>query len=111
MGLIQTFAVVFDVSLAISWPVWIHGDVEHAVREVLNVTLPRVGALLPFLMLVLNPGVRPRADGDARYMTMLRRHWPWILRSSSCSRSRSCSTTGAKGRHSAFVLTLMSEIA
>jgi len=44
------------------------------------VTLPRVGALLPFLMLVLIlvfPA--PRADGDTRYMNILRRYWLWIL--------------------------------
>jgi hypothetical protein len=41
--------------------------------EVLTVTLPRVGALLPFLLMVLILGVpAARPDGDARGMTLLR---------------------------------------
>src|SRR5437762_2389872 len=61
MGLIQTFAVVFDVSLAdllarfgfvVTSP--------PSLAEILTVTLPRVGALLPFLMMVLILVFRPR---------------------------------------------------
>src|SRR5437016_2644109 len=61
MGLIQTFAVVFDVSLAdllAKFGVTVTSSTPFA--EVLNVTLPRVGALLPFLMLVLILVFRPR---------------------------------------------------
>src|SRR5580692_6670948 len=50
MGLIQTFAVVFDVSLAdllAKFGFTVTSSTPFA--EVLNVTLPRVGALLPFL--------------------------------------------------------------
>ena len=53
MGLIQTFAVVFDVSLAdllAKFGFTVTSSTPFA--EVLNVTLPRVGALLPFLMLL-----------------------------------------------------------
>ena len=61
MGLIQTFAVVFDVSLAdllAKFGFTVTSSTPFA--EVLNVTLPRVGALLPFLMLVLILVFRPR---------------------------------------------------
>src|SRR5216684_788100 len=72
MGLIQTFAVVFDVSLAdllSKFGFVVTSSTPFA--ELLTVTLPRVGALLPFPFLF----------------------YDW-----------------AKGRHSGFVLTLMSEI-
>ncbi len=61
MGLIQTFAIVFDVSLAdllAKFGYTVTSSTPFA--EVLNVTLPRVGALLPFLMLVLILVFRPR---------------------------------------------------
>ena len=61
MGLIQTFAVVFDVSLAdllAKFGFVVTSQTPFA--EILNVTLPRVGALLPFLMLVLILVFRPR---------------------------------------------------
>jgi branched-chain amino acid transport system permease protein len=61
MGLIQTFAVVFDVSLAdllAKFGFVVTSSTPFA--EVLNVTLPRVGALLPFLLLVLILVFRPR---------------------------------------------------
>ena len=61
MGLIQTFAVVFDVSFAdllAKFGFTVTSSTPFA--EVLNVTLPRVGALLPFLMLVLILVFRPR---------------------------------------------------
>src|ERR1700709_1243400 len=61
MGLIQTFAVVFDVSLAdllgkFGFPL----ARSKPFAELLTVPLPRVGALLPFLMLVLVLVFRPR---------------------------------------------------
>ena len=61
MGLIQTFAVVFDVSLADLLARF--GFVVTPATpfaELLTVTLPRVGALLPFLMMVLILVFRPR---------------------------------------------------
>ena len=61
MGLIQTFAVVFDVSLAdllAKFGFVVTSSTPFA--ELLTVTLPRVGALLPFLMLVLILVFRPR---------------------------------------------------
>ena len=71
MGLVQTFAVVFDVSLAdLLAKFGFVGDREHAVRRNPDRTLPRVGALLPFLMMVLILRVpAARADGDARNMS------------------------------------------
>ena len=61
MGLIQTFAVVFDVSLAdllAKFGIVVTASTPFA--EILNVTLPRIGALLPFLMMVLILVFRPR---------------------------------------------------
>ena len=61
MGLIQTFAVVFDVSLAdllAKFGFTVTSSTPFA--ELLTVTLPRVGALLPFLMMVLILVFRPR---------------------------------------------------
>ena len=61
MGLIQTFAVVFDVSLAdllAKFGLVVTSQTPFA--ELLTVTLPRVGALLPFLMMVLILVFRPR---------------------------------------------------
>ena len=61
IGLIQTFAVVFDVSLAdllAQFGFVVTKSTPFA--EVLTVTLPRVGALLPFLMMVLILVFRPR---------------------------------------------------
>ena len=61
MGLIQTFAVVFDVSLAdllAKFGFVVTKNTPFA--EVLTVTLPRIGALLPFLMMVLILVFRPR---------------------------------------------------
>jgi branched-chain amino acid transport system permease protein len=61
MGLIQTFAVVFDVSLAdllAKFGLVVTSRTPFA--ELLTVTLPRVGALLPFLMMVLILVFRPR---------------------------------------------------
>jgi branched-chain amino acid transport system permease protein len=61
MGLIQTFAVVFDVSLAdllAKFGFVVTKSTPFA--EVLTVSLPRIGALLPFLMMVLILVFRPR---------------------------------------------------
>ena len=61
MGLIQTFAVVFDVSLAdLLAKLGVTVTASTPFAEVLNVTLPRIGALLPFLMMVLILVFRPR---------------------------------------------------
>ena len=61
MGLVQTFAVVFDVSLAdLLAKVGITVTSSTPFAEVLNVTLPRIGALLPFLLMVLILVFRPR---------------------------------------------------
>jgi branched-chain amino acid transport system permease protein len=61
MGLIQTFAVVLDYS-----PADLLKELGFTVSsatpfaEVLNVPLPRIGALLPYVLLVLILLVRPR---------------------------------------------------
>ena len=61
MGLIQTFAVVFDVSLADLLAIFGFIVTSNTpLAEVLTVTLPRIGALLPFLMMVLILVFRPR---------------------------------------------------
>jgi branched-chain amino acid transport system permease protein len=61
MGLIQTFAVVLDYSLADLLEVF--GVVVTKATpgsEFLMVTLPRIAALLPFILLVLILVLRPR---------------------------------------------------
>jgi branched-chain amino acid transport system permease protein len=61
MGLIQTFAVVLDYSFADLLGVFgIMVTKATPGSEFLLVTLPRVGALLPFLLLVLILVLRPR---------------------------------------------------
>ena len=61
MGLVQTFAVVFNVSLADALAlVGIHLNLGGFLGELLQVTLPRIGALLPYLLLVLILIFRPR---------------------------------------------------
>ena len=61
MGLIQTFAVVFDYSLA-DLLRWLGLTVTSATpfHEVLTVPLPRIGALLPYVLLVLILVFKPR---------------------------------------------------
>jgi len=61
MGLVQTFAVVFDVSLA-TVLARVGLDVTPATpfAEFLTIPLPRIGALLPYLMLVLILLFKPR---------------------------------------------------
>jgi branched-chain amino acid transport system permease protein len=61
MGLVQTFAVVLDVSFAdllarVGLPV----TSATPLAEFLTIPLPRVGALLPYLMLILVLLVKPR---------------------------------------------------
>jgi branched-chain amino acid transport system permease protein len=61
MGLIQTFAVVLDYSLADllkQFGFVVTPDVPF--HEVLTVTLTRIGALLPYLLLVLILLFKPR---------------------------------------------------
>jgi branched-chain amino acid transport system permease protein len=61
MGVIQTFAVVLDYSLAdllAAFGVVVTKATPFA--ELLTVSLPRIGALLPFILLVLILVLRPR---------------------------------------------------
>ncbi|HYM01422.1 MAG TPA: branched-chain amino acid ABC transporter permease [Stellaceae bacterium] len=61
MGLVQTFAVVVDVSLAdLLARLGIAVTSTTPFAELLTVPLPRVGALLPFLLLVLILLFKPR---------------------------------------------------
>jgi branched-chain amino acid transport system permease protein len=61
MGLVQTFAVVFDVSLA---TLLARGGITVTsatpLAEFLTIPLPRIGALLPYVMLVLILLFKPR---------------------------------------------------
>ncbi len=98
---------MFDVSLAdlLAKFGFTVTDQHAAFAEVLTVTLPRVGALLPFLMMVLILRVpATRADGDARYMTMLRRHWLWLLALVVLLAFPFLFYDWTKGRHSGFAL-------
>src|SRR5205085_5668588 len=53
MGLVQTFAVVVDVSLAgLLARVGVTVTSATPLAEVLTIPLPRIGALLPYLMLI-----------------------------------------------------------
>ena len=61
MGLVQTFAVVFDVSFAqLLAKVGIEVGSGGFLGELAYITLPRIGALLPYLLLVLILLVKPR---------------------------------------------------
>jgi branched-chain amino acid transport system permease protein len=61
MGLIQTFAVVLDYSLAdLLRQVGLTVTTSTPFAELLTVPLPRIGALLPYVLLVLVLLVRPR---------------------------------------------------
>ena len=61
MGLIQTFAVVLDYSISDALElVGIIVTPTTPFAEVLNVTLPRISALLPYLLLVLILIFKPR---------------------------------------------------
>ena len=83
-------------------------------HEVLTVPVPRIGALLPFLLLVLILVFRPRGlHGDARHMSaettsldrrsrlsarpaLLRRHWPWLAAIVVALLIRGFSSTGRR---------------
>jgi len=61
MGFVQTFAVVLDVSLADALAlVGLKVSAESPLGEVLTIPLPRIGALLPYVMLVLILLFKPR---------------------------------------------------
>jgi branched-chain amino acid transport system permease protein len=61
MGLVQTFAVVFDVSFAdLLARLGITVGNVGFLGELAHITLPRIGALLPYLLLVLILLVKPR---------------------------------------------------
>ena len=61
MGLIQTFAVVFDYSIADGLKLLgVLVTPATPFAELLNVTLPRISALLPYLLLVLILLFKPR---------------------------------------------------
>jgi branched-chain amino acid transport system permease protein len=61
MGLVQTFAVVFDVSFAqLLAKLGIEVGSGGFLGELAYITLPRIGALLPYLLLVLILLVKPR---------------------------------------------------
>ena len=61
MGLIQTFAVVIDVSLFdIFRPLGLRVSGDNLLGEILTVPVARIGALLPFAMMVMILLFRPR---------------------------------------------------
>lgn len=61
MGFVQTFAVVFDVSLAgLLEKFGLAVGPDTPLSELLTVPLPRISGLLPFLLMVLILLFRPR---------------------------------------------------
>jgi branched-chain amino acid transport system permease protein len=61
MGMIQTFAVVIDLSIAdMLRPIGIAISGDTLLTEILTVPVARIGALLPFAMMVLILLFRPR---------------------------------------------------
>jgi len=61
MGLVTTFAVVIDTSIAdLLRPLGISIVADDLLGEILTVPLARIGALLPLLMMVLILLFRPR---------------------------------------------------
>ncbi len=61
MGMIQTFAVVIDYSVAdLLRPLGLALKADHLLMEVLTVPIARIGALLPFAMMILILLFRPR---------------------------------------------------
>ena len=61
MGLIQTFAVVVDVSLLdVLGPLGLRISSDTLLGEILTVPVARIGALLPFAMMVMMLLFRPR---------------------------------------------------
>ena len=61
MGMIQTFAVVFDFTIAdMVSPILTVPKMDNLLGEVLNVPMSRIGPLLPYALMVLILLVRPR---------------------------------------------------
>ncbi|MFL5254484.1 MAG: branched-chain amino acid ABC transporter permease [Rhodopila sp.] len=61
MGMIQTFAVVIDYSIAdLFRPLGLAIDGDNLLTEILTVPVARIGALLPFVMMVTILFFRPR---------------------------------------------------
>jgi branched-chain amino acid transport system permease protein len=61
MGMIQTFAVVIDYSVAdLLGPLGIALSGDNLLTEIMTVPVARIGALLPFLMMVTILFFRPR---------------------------------------------------
>ncbi len=61
MGMIQTFAVVIDYSVAdLLRPLGLALKADNLLMEVLTVPIARIGALLPFAMMILILLFRPR---------------------------------------------------
>jgi branched-chain amino acid transport system permease protein len=61
MGMIQTFAVVFDFTIAdMISPILTVPRMDNLLGEVLNVPMSRIGPLLPYALMVLILLVRPR---------------------------------------------------
>jgi branched-chain amino acid transport system permease protein len=61
MGFVQSFAVVFDVSLAdLLGHLGVAVSPQNPFAEVLTVPLPRIAALLPFLLLIVILIFKPR---------------------------------------------------
>jgi branched-chain amino acid transport system permease protein len=61
MGLVQSFAVVFDVSLAdLLAHLGVAVSPQNPFAEILTVPLPRIAALLPFLLLIVILIFKPR---------------------------------------------------
>ena len=61
MGMIQTFAVVFDYTLAdIVKPIFVIPTMDNLLGEVLTVPMSRIGPLLPYALMILILLVRPR---------------------------------------------------
>jgi branched-chain amino acid transport system permease protein len=61
MGMVQTFAVVIDYSFAdLVAPLGISFTGDTLLSEILTVPVARIGALLPFMMMILILLFRPR---------------------------------------------------
>jgi branched-chain amino acid transport system permease protein len=61
MGMIQTFAVVFDYTFAdILRPIWSVPEMDNLLGEILTVPMSRIGPLLPYALMILILLIRPR---------------------------------------------------
>jgi len=61
MGMIQTFAVVFDYTIAdIFKPIFTIPRMDNLLGEILTVPMSRIGPLLPYALMILILLVRPR---------------------------------------------------